>query len=682
LYRLGIDVGGTFTDLSLLNEETGEISVLKVSSTRSDSSKAVIEGIDRLLSFKKVRPEEITYLGHGATVATNAIIEGDDVKVGLITTKGFKDLLEIAKQTRPKLYDFQEDYPKPIVPRNLRQEIPERLYSDGTVREALNKSKLRSVLLKFKNEKIDSLAVCLLYSFLNSKHELKVRQLAQEILPDVYLSISHEIIPEFREYERMSTTTLNAYLMPLLDNYLRNFRYFIKNVGIKVSPYIMQSNGGIMPVETALIHPVNIVLSGPSGGISGAVYLSKLLNKPNMVTLDMGGTSTEVSLIENSLPRITSEREIIGYPIKTPMIDINSIGAGGGSIAWVDKDGLLKVGPKSAGADPGPACYNQGGIEPTVTDANVVLGYLNQEFLLGGKMKINYQAACEAIKNLSEKLNLSLSETAQGIIKIVTSNMVRALKVISVERGYDPKDFCMIAFGGAGPLHASSIADELGIKEIIIPLSPGILCAMGTIQTDLKRDYVRTYIQNEDEIDYILINKIFKDLEEKAISWFKKENVPNKRQLIKKFVDIRYEGQNYELSIEIKDEFSYKSLKDLKDKFHNEHKKNYGHFIEDESIQLVNYRIVAIGEMPEIKIKKGKKGLVAPPQKSIKNYRLVAINTHEEKIKCPIYDRAKLLVNNVIKGPAIIEQMDSTIVLLPRDIAEVDEYKNLIIKKR
>ena len=452
MYRIGIDVGGTFTDVTLLDAETGEYKNYKLSSTPHDQSVAIAAGAREAMALYDVKPEEINYFGHGTTVATNMIIERKGAKTALITTKGFTDILEIARQTRPSLYNIQADKPDALIRRALRRGVEERVCADGSVLRPIDREEVISVLRSLKEEGVEALAVCFLFSYLNPSHEKLVEECIREVWPEVYYSISSTILPEFREFERLSTTVINSYLGPKMKQYIDNLRHRVKSEGIAVEPYITQSNGGVMSIGSTIQTPVQTALSGPSAGVVGAIYICKTAGFQNLITYDMGGTSTDVSLVLNGTPEYTTKRKVCGLPSGIPMIDVHAVGAGGGSIAHIDPGGALKVGPESAGASPGPACYDLGGTSPVVTDANLVLGRINPGYVLGGRMKLNREKAAEALdRAVAKPMGISTEQAALGIVQVVNSNMARAIRVITVERGYNPSDFTLVAYGGAGP---------------------------------------------------------------------------------------------------------------------------------------------------------------------------------------------------------------------------------------
>ena len=492
-YRLGVDVGGTNTDICIVNEQTGEIIVHKLPSTIRDQSIAIETGIKELAQQEGFNFSEITYFCQGTTVATNAILEQKGAKITLITTKGFRDLLEIGRQQRPSLFDLQADKPPPLVTRDRRYEVKERIDTQGNILHHLDTQEVRNLLDSLKNQQVEGFAVAFLQSYLNPVHEKQVKTLIKDYFPDTFISISHEISGQFREYERLLATVINSYIGPIMETYLTNFGTKLEQLGIPKF-YVNQSNGGIISVKEATKFPIHTALSGPAAGVIGAKYIAENKGINKIISIDIGGTSSDISLIEEGDLSISKDRRLGGYPVRTPALDIHTIGAGGGSVAWIDSGGILKVGPHSAGADPGPACYGKGGSKATITDARVVLGHLNPKFLLGGRLPISYDKAEAAIQKLANKLNISVNETAQGILLVVTSNLVRAIKNVSVAKGHNPEEFTLVPFGGAGPLHAAELMEELGIKKALIPKNPGITAAFGLLVENFRKDFVQTRV--------------------------------------------------------------------------------------------------------------------------------------------------------------------------------------------
>ena len=679
-YRLGTDVGGTFTDLVLLDEDTGEISVFKTPSTPRNPADGVFDGIK---NFEE-KTGQIAYFTHGTTVGTNAVLERKGAKTALITTKGFRDVIEIGRQSRgwpkPKIYDFFIDKPDPLVSRNLRFEVDERIDHKGDIVKSIDAEEIKQLSLALKEADIKCIAICFLFSYANNEHELEVKDIISEALPNIFISTSSEVLPEYREYERFSTTVLNSYVQPLVSGYLEDLKTRSEKAGILAAIHIMQSNGGLMTIEAAKEKSVHILLSGPAGGVDSAVFYGSISGYENIIAFDMGGTSADISLIEKGSPKLTSEGYIGGYPAKIPMIEINTIGAGGGSIAWIDTGGALKVGPQSAGAAPGPACYDKGGKEPTVTDANVVLGYINPDYFLGGKMKVDKDKAFSSVLQIGKKLGLDPLIAAYGITEIVNSNMIRAIRIISVERGYDPRDFVLVAFGGAGPLHACRLAAELNIPKVLIPPAPGISSAIGLLVADIKHDYSITRIQEMDKFLPSDINKIWAEIEEKAISRLKKEGVSSQSIMLHRSIDMRYKGQSFEITVPVPGgEITDNVINEITRAFDNTHDRLYGYSCDD-PIEGVIFRVSAIGKTPKIRpkrlIKEG--GLDG----ALKYRRKAFFKKYDDYIETPVYERDLLSPGNILKGPAIVEQMDSTTVIHPGQVGIVDDYCNIIIEIR
>ncbi len=674
-----MDSGGTFTDLCLFDEESGRIAVTKVPSTPGDPSAAILRGVTELLGREGCDASQVSYLGHGTTVGTNALIQHAGARTGLITTEGFRDLLELGRQRRPDLYDLQADKPAPLVPRDLRREVPERTRCDGGIERPLDPDAVVAAARALKAQGVASVAVCLLYSYLNPSHEQQVKAILQRELPAAYVSISHEVLPEFREYERLSTVTINAYLGPVMGAYIRSLEQKLASLGIRSGAYITQSNGGIISLQAARDHAVRTVLSGPSAGVVGGTYVGGLAGYQNVITFDMGGTSTDVSLVERGRLKVSGEMEVQGYPIRVPMVEVNTVGAGGGSVAWIDTGGHAKVGPRSVGAEPGPACYGLGNDEPTVTDANVVLRTLNPEYLLGGRMAIDAAAARRAVQRLADRLGLDLMGAAQGILSLVTSNMARAIRVVSVRKGYDPRDFILVAFGGAGPLHAARLARELCIPRVLVPEAPGILCALGLLITDIRSDYTLTRILAADGADPREIAGLFAALETQADQWLSREGVAPQARLLRRSVDMRYRGQNYELQVPVQDgTLGPDDLADLVKRFHRLHEQNFGYAALEEPTQLVTFRLEAIGRVPRATLKSHPEA-GGDSRQALAGTRNVFLEEARGQVQCPVYQRDLLKTGHRIPGPAIVEQMDSTTLILPGQEATVDPFRNLVI---
>jgi N-methylhydantoinase A len=684
-WRVGVDSGGTFTDICLFEEDEGRVEVWKVSSTPDDPSRGIAQGVEE--GMRRVAPESgdrpaatVSYFGHGTTVATNALIQHRGVPTGLVATDGFRDLLEIGRQKRPDLYDIFADKPLTLVQRDLRLEVAERVRHDGTVEVSLDEEGVRAAARRLRAADVSAVAISFLYSFVRPEHERRAKEILREEYPEAFICTSHEIAPEFREFERLSTAVVNAYLGPVMKRYIDRLAPRLSSLGMSVTPHLTQSNGGVIGFETAADKPVRTVLSGPSTGVVGAQAIGEAAGLPDLITFDMGGTSTDVALLKAGEARLTSEAIVHGHPIKAPMLDIHTVGAGGGSIAYVDSGGLLKVGPRSAGADPGPVCYSKGNTEPTVTDANIVLQTLNPRYLLGGSMPVRQDLSRNAIGRLAEGLGLGLMETAQGIISVVTANMAKAIRVISVQRGHDPRDYTLMAFGGAGPLHAARLAKELDIKRILVPRNPGILCAMGLLLTDLRADFATTRLMPLEAGALIEIESAFSALDEQAAAWFAHEEIDVDARRLQRTVDMRYAGQNYELAIALPDgPITAKTLDLLADGFAGAHRRMYGFIADNEPVQLVTFRLEATGLVSKATMK------TYPPagedaRHAIRESREVWLAESRAFVACPVYAREELKSGNRFAGPAIVEQMDATTVVLPGMVAQVDPHLNLILE--
>jgi N-methylhydantoinase A len=578
------------------------------------------------------------------------------------------------------LYDLQVDKPPVLVSREMRLEVPERLRHDGTVEIPLDTAAFRTAVLRLKASGAKSVAVCFLYGFVSTEHEDAARRILAEEFPEAFSCISCEVAPEFREFERMSTTVVNAYLGPVMRGYIELLAARLTALGIKATPYLTQSNGGVIGFEQAARLPVRIVLSGPSTGVVGAHEVARLAGYSDLITFDMGGTSTDVALLQGGVCRMAREAAVHGYPLKVPMLDIHTVGAGGGSIAFVDSGGLLKVGPRSAGADPGPVCYGRGNREPTVTDANMVLQTLNPAHLLGGRMAVRQDLACAAVGRLAASLGMGLPETAQGVISVVTANMTRAIRVISVQRGYDPRDYTLVAFGGAGPLHAARLARELEIGRILVPRNPGILCAMGLLLTDLRADFAITRLATLSAAALGGVVDAFRTLEARAAEWFAEARIAPSAQRITRTVDMRYAGQNYELPIPMPEgPIGPATQEGLVNGFAAAHQQIYGFVAAGEPVQLVTYRVEASGVVPKATFKP-RPLAASDATRAIIASREVWLPEEGGFVRCPVYDRERLAAGNRILGPAIVEQMDATTVVLPGMVARVDPYLNLILE--
>ncbi|OGA46787.1 MAG: hypothetical protein A3G24_22705 [Betaproteobacteria bacterium RIFCSPLOWO2_12_FULL_62_13] len=662
---IGIDTGGTFTDVVLCNVHSGKYTYHKLPTTSEDPATAVIAGIAEILDLARVAPEEVQFVVLGTTLATNAVLEKKCARTGMITTAGFGDVLELARQRRPHYFNLDVMKPPPPAPRDCRIEVSGRIAHDGTEVTPLAENEVRAAVRLLREKNVDAIAVCMMHSYANPAHEQRARALVKELWPEVYLCTSSEVLPEFREYERFATTAVNASLMPLMDRYLDRFESGVAALGVKVALRVMQSNGGAVTPAAVRRLPINTFFSGPAGGVVGCVGLGAELGLDDLISLDVGGTSTDVCLIVSGEPAKKDLREMSGFPVRTRSIDIHTIGAGGGSIAWVDPGGLLKVGPQSAGAYPGPAAYGRGGAKPTVTDANVVLGRLNPKSLLGGRMPMHGERARKVIEDeLCAKLDVDCVRAAAGIIEIVNVNMMGAVRVISIEQGKDPRDSTLVAFGGAGPLHAAEVARNMGIRKVLVPPRPGLLSALGLLHADVRGDFSLTRLVPATADAIGAINGGFEQLHERGAGWLEREAGANAGATYGWTVDMRYLGQNYELPLEVKDgKLDPATLQDLVARFHQSHHELYGYDIPGHAIEAVRLCLVVTVGRP------------APPH--AKHHAAGDTLDHallEQRkawfpetgfVVTPVYDRERLPVDCRIAGPAIVEQMDTTTVLPP-----------------
>ena len=654
-----------------------------------------MEATHRILRENNVAPTEVSYVVHGTTVATNSIIEGKTARTGFVTTEPFRDMLEIARQIRPSLYDLQFEKPKPLVPRYLCFGVPERLNAQGQVLMPLDEAAVRSVGEQLRHEEVASVAVCLLHAYANPDHEKRVGEIIHEVFPEAIISLSSEVAPEFREYFRASTTVINAGIRPVVARYLERIEKRLRDEGLVAELLLMQSGGGVFTFAEASRKPVFMVESGPAAGVIAAAYLGNNLGYRDIIAFDMGGTTAKVGLIQNGAPKVTKDYEVgvaaragvgshrgAGYPIRTPVIDLVEIGAGGGSIAWVDPGAILRVGPQSAGADPGPACYGKGGAEPTVTDANLVLGRLSFDLFLGGEIKLDVEAARQAIKQrCADPLGMDVVEVAHGIVEIANAAMVNALRLVSIQRGYDPREFALVAFGGAGPVHANRLAAETEMPTTIVPVSPGTTSALGLLVTDLKHDYSTTMIQRLDRLDIAAVESAYGELEARGRATLERESVPPDAMSFLRQVDIRYVGQSYELTLSLPhNALSSAEVGRVLEQFHKEHDRAYGFSAPGEPVEFVNLRLTAIGQITKPRLRELEKhcGTVELAS-TLKATRPVYFAESNGYVDCPIYDRYRLAVGHILAGPAIVVELDSTTVIHPGYQAEVDRFGNLIL---
>ncbi|GGK71533.1 hydantoinase/oxoprolinase family protein [Haloarcula sebkhae] len=641
--RIGVDVGGTFTDVTLSLD--GELVTAKVPSTE-DQSEGVIAGIEKACEAAEVDPETVSEFSHAMTVSVNALLEQDGAKTALVTTDGFRDVLEIGRQDRPSLYDLSAEKPTPLVPRRRRFEVSERTTTDG-IEQPVDEDEVRSIAEQLREMDVESVAVSLLHAYAHPENETRVADILRDEL-DVPVSASHEVLAEFREYERTSTTAVDAYVRPAIDHYVSRLTDRARDLGIP-QPRIMQANGGITDADTVRRNAVTTVLSGPAAGVVGAGSMAAD-EQAGLVTFDMGGTSSDVSLVRDGEAERTTEGVINERPIKTPMIDVETVGAGGGSIAWVDAGGALRIGPRSAGANPGPACYGKGGTEPTVTDANLVLGYIGESTSLGGELSLDADAAYDALSDLADQGGLDGPlEAARGVYRVANANMTRAIRSVTVERGYDPRKFGLAAFGGAGPMHAASIADSLDMDRLVVPRASGVLSAYGLLAADEKRDAVRTYQRSLGAVDPNDVDTVYEDLSEELLA----EVSDREAATVRCSADLRYAGQSFELTVDVDRPFD---TTDARERFATAHESAYG-YRADESVELVNCRVTTTVKRSAPPVEYT---AASDPQKGSRQ----AVFADEVR-ETPVYKRAQLPPQDRIDGPAIVEGDESTIVIPP-----------------
>ena len=678
--RVASDIGGTFTDLAYLDEATGETGVFKTSTTPADFSRGA------LLTLRKAGFEipATRFFIHGSTVVINALTERKGAKTGLITTCGFRDVLEITRANRPDLYNMYYSKPKPFVPRQFRLEVRERMNHRGEELLPLDEEDVEKAVAYFKKEDIESIAVCFLHSYANPAHERRCGEIIRRTAPEIPVTLSCEITQEWREYERTSTTVLNSYVLRKTGAYLDNLENKLSEMGMEKVCHIMQSNGGTVTFEHGKGAPINSVESGPAAGVIGATVLGAAIGEEDLVTFDVGGTTAKASLVVGGNPRIFSDywiersRSFAGYPILVPTIDIVEIGSGGGSLAWVDGAGTLRVGPESAGADPGPACYGRGGNRVTVTDANVVAGRINPDYFLGGEIPLDVGLAKRAIQPIAEAYGISVEEAAMGIIRLADSSMVNALKLVSVRRGYDPRDFTLIAFGGGGAMHAGSLIRELKVKKAVIPTNPAVFSAWGMLVADLRQDFIKTFILRTDREEPEVIEKLFGDMEAKAMIFMVEQRIAQDRVRFQRYADMRYRGQEHTVKVPVESGlFDQARLQETRDRFHQLHEQAYSFRLES-PVEIVNCHLVSLGTTakPPLRTVSGS-GLRL--DEAVKGRRLVnfdELGFHES----PVYERDLLPVEQQLEGPLVIEEPASTAVVFPDQTVVRDRFGFLHIE--
>ena len=685
-HRVTVDTGGTFSDFVFFNEETGEIAITKVPSTPKEPFQAVMNGVKELID-RGVAAKDVLFFSHGTTVGTNALLEEKGARTGLLVTEGFRGIYEVMEQTRgygPATYDLFFEKPRLLAPPYYTEEIPERVDFRGNALKPIDVEAAREAIKRLKKKGVESVAVCFLFSFLNPDHELKIKELFAREFPEARLSLSYEVLPQIREFYRLSTTVINAYIQPVMSSYLSRLESRMRELGVATPKlYIMQSNGGVSTFKGSAEKPVATVLSGPAGGVIASMGTCERVGINNVITFDMGGTSCDVALIHQGNPVITTQGKINMRPISLPMLDIHTVSAGGGTIARIDAVGGLQVGPDSAGAEPGPVSYDRGGQEITVTDANIVTGVLDPDQFLGGRMKLNKAKAERSLEDkIAKPLKLNLLEAADGVIKIINVKMEEAIKAVSSARGYDIRDFTLVAFGGGGPMHAGRMALDLGIPSVLVPLTPGVHSALGLLMSDVKHDYVRSKLVGLADLDLTEINHMFAQLIERAKADLHDEGFHDDEIKIEPYLDLRYAGQGYELTVPcIMPPLKPEDLKLMRQRFDTMHEQNSGHKAESEPVELVSLRLISLGLVPQAKLSPGKvTGRKVEEAKT--GERKVFFGKEHGTLSTQIYSRDLLELGHKLSGPAIVEQLDTTTVIHPEQEAAVDAYRNIIIREK
>lgn len=674
-YRLGVDVGGTFTDVVLLREDTGDVRHTKVLTTYPNPAEGVAEGISRGLEEFSVDAGEVAAILHGTTIATNALIERRGARTALLTSRGTRDVLEIGRQTRPALFDWFADKPEPLVPRRWRFELNERVNSRGEVLATPSEEEIRQVIARLEAEGIEAVAVCFLFSFLNPESERRVGALLRKALPDVSVSLSSEVLPEYREYERASTTVANAYLTPVLSRYAAQLGASLEKMGLSARLHLLQSNGGVASLESAREKAVSTALSGPAGGVTGASYLAGLLGLPNVISMDMGGTSCDVCLIRDGLPGWTSEAPVAGLPIRIPMVNVEAVGAGGGSVVWVDSGGALRVGPRSAGSSPGPVSYGRGGQEPTLTDAHVVLGTVLPESFPDKGISLNREAAVDAMGRIARRLGLGVERAALGAVQVINHHVAQAIRAVSVMRGHDPRDFALVAFGGAGPMHACFVAEELGIRRVVLPFAAGVFSALGAALADFRYDYVQTLPRRMEALDLAEVEALLQGMVSSARQ--RLEALPVRGLRLDASLDLRYVGQSFDINVPVAEGPIRKE--EILERFHRLHEGSYGYCDPSEPVELVNVRLSAFGLTP----KPTPRAAETPSGggSGAMGTRLIPDFAGGSPLEYDLFDRSRLRCGDSLSGPAIVADSNSTAILLPGWSGRVDAHGSILLER-
>ncbi|HEY1366323.1 MAG TPA: hydantoinase/oxoprolinase family protein [Gaiellaceae bacterium] len=674
---VGVDIGGTFTDFMLYDTESGSVHMHKVRSTPDDPGSALVSGLVELCDAAGVRPADVGAVFHGTTIATNSVLEHRGAEAGLLTTKGFRDVVHIGRHQRPQHYSVMQDIPwqaRPFVKRRHRHVVTERVAPPtGEVLEPLDEAEVRAAARALREAGVRSVAVCFLFSYLNPEHERRAAEIVAEEIPGGFVTFSADIFPQFREFERFTTACMNAFVGPTTGSYLERLADALAARGVPGKLHVMMSNGGVASAEAAARKPVTLLLSGPAAGVLGGLWAGESAGRRRLITFDVGGTSADIGIVTERGISEASARDtwVAGYPLLVPMIDVHTIGAGGGSIAYVDEGGAFRVGPRSAGAFPGPAAYGQGGDEPTLTDANVVLGRIDPDRFLGGEMKLDRELAVAAVQRLADRLGLSATETAEGIVTIANANMGGAIRSRTVQKGHDPREFALVAFGGAGPMQAAEVAESLGIPEVIVPPYPGITSAMGLLTGDLKVDQMRTVFMTEGAIDAGRLDRELADTAAELRARLREDGVPDDEIEVAAGLDCRYVGQGYELRIPLPEErFTSEALEE----FHRRHEQEYGHAFRD-PIEIVNLRVTAYGKRPRVERLPGSANGGDPLLGEGES--VFGRQTYPTRY----YDRTRLAVGATVAGPAVLFQRDTTTVVPPGWAARADASGSLVLSR-
>ncbi|MGG0028162.1 hydantoinase/oxoprolinase family protein [Bacillus safensis subsp. osmophilus] len=677
-YRLGIDIGGTFTDLSLINEATGELTELKTPTVTDDPAQGIINGLN-LLKKRGVDLSKIQYLVHGMTIGLNTLLQRKGADLALFVTEGFQDILSLQRLRLPIPYDFNSRLPEPLIPRKHIYPISERLIHDGTIKKPLHLQQLDDAAQHVMSKKLAGIVISFLHSYQNPVHELQAKAYINHHYPQLEVLTSSELWPQMREYERTVMSVVNLYIQPKVKQYLKTLKSRLKEEGVPISPYITQSNGGLMDAESAAASPVKTLFSGPAAGVIGAARIAASASEPNLITFDVGGTSADISIIQNGQPTMAQSNQLSGFPIILPSVAMYSIGAGGGSVAWIDQGGLLKAGPESVGSNPGPASYGKGE-KAALTDAFLICGYLNQERFAGGHLQLQLSAAKKAFQPIADQLNKSVEEVADQLIQVAVANMYTELSNVMEQQGFDPRDFSLLAFGGAGPVVANFLAREIHAKNVVVPPSPGTLCALGALTADFIHDAVlskkiclQDYSINQLKQDYEMLSR-------KATDWVSQQNIQHINQTsILLLADARYQGQAFEIELPLSIDWlkQEQDMHQLIEAFHKLHQRQYGHRDDQAKIEFTHLRVRVIGETPPLPFSPVHESI----GQSLKPYEYRRIFIEEKEYEASVYNRDTLSVGSIVNGPAIIEQDDTTTLILPNWTGSIDLSGNLVISK-